>query len=92
MTKKIILEFDASFLKEQKRVPLKGKGRRGRSTYKTVAVNNPKAWEVIMVENSINYNPGQRLNKKQVQLLCRGEGFDVSIGRPGQYRVYNNRC
>ena len=91
MTKKIILEFDASCLKEHKRVPLKGKGRRGRSTYKTVTVNNPKAWEVITVENSSTYTPGQRLNKNQVQTLCKGAGFDVVIGQPGQFRVTNSR-
>jgi len=89
--KKITLEFDESCLKEQKRVPLKGKGRKGMSTYRTVTVNNPKAWEVITVENSINYVPGQRLNKKQVEMLCKGEGFDVAIGQPGQFRQHNSR-
>jgi len=87
--KKITLEFDESFLKEQKRVPAK-KGSRG-YTYKTVEVNNPKAWEVIMVENSSTYTPGQRLNKNQVQTLCKGAGFDVVIGQPGQFRVTNSR-
>ena len=89
--KKITLEFDEGFLKEQKRVPLKGKGRKGMSTYRTVTVNNPKAWEVIMVENSSTYSPGQRLNKKQVQTLCRGAGYDVVIGQPGQFRKHNSR-
>ena len=90
--KKITLEFDESCLKENRRVPLKGKGRRkGMSTYKTVEVKNAKAWEVIMVENSSTYMPGQRLNKKQVQTLCRGAGFDVVIGQPGQFRVHNSR-
>ena len=86
--KKITLEFDASCLKEQKRGPAK----KGRSyTYKTVPVNNPKAWEVITVENSSIYMHGQRLNKKQVQTLCRGAGFDVTIGQPGQFRVTDSR-
>ena len=89
--KKITLEFDEGFLTETKRVPMKGKGRKGMYTHKTVPVNNPKAWEVIMVENSSTYMPGQRLNKKQVQTLCRGAGFDVTIGQPGQFRVTNSR-
>ena len=89
--KKITLEFDESCLKEQKRVPMKGKGRKGMYTHKTVPVNNPKAWEVIMVENSSTYTPGQRLNKKQVQMLCKGVGFDVVIGQPGQFRTTNSR-
>ena len=89
--KKITLEFDESFLKESKRIPMKGKGRKGMYTVKNVTVNNPKAWEVIMVENSSTYMPGQRLNKKQVQTLCRGAGFDVVIGQPGQFRQHNSR-
>lgn len=82
--KKITLEFDEGCTKEQKRVPAK----KGRSyTYKTVTVNNPKAWEIITVENSSTYMPGQRLNKKQVESLCRGASFDVVIGQPGQFRL-----
>ena len=88
MTKKITLEYDESCTKEQKRVPTKG---RARGVYKTVTVKNPKAWEVIMVENSSTYSPGQRLTKQQVQTLCRGHGFDVTIGQPGQFRVTNSR-
>jgi len=86
--KKITLEYDESCTKEQKRVPAKG---RARGVYKTVTVKNPKAWEVIMVENSSTYSPGQRLTKQQVQTLCRGHGFDVTIGQPGQFRVTNSR-
>ena len=89
--KKITLEFDEGFLKETKRGPMKGKGRKGMYSHKTVTVNNPKAWEVITVENSSTYMPGQRLNKKQVQTLCRGAGFDVVIGQPGQFRQHNSR-
>ena len=87
--KKITLEFDNSCLTESKRVYFKGD--KGRYTNKLVPVNNPKAWEVIMVENSSTYTPGQRLTKKQVQTLCRGAGFDVVIGQPGQFRVVNSR-
>lgn len=86
--KKITLEFDQSCLVEQKRVQAKG---RARGVYKTIPVNNPKAWEVITVENTSTYSPGQRLNKKQVQTLCRGAGFNVTIGQPGQFRVTNSR-
>lgn len=88
MAKKIELEYDVSCTTEQKRVPVTGKKR---WTYKNVPVNNPKAWEVITVENSSSYMPGQHLNKKQVQTLCRGAGFDVVIGQPGQFRVTNSR-
>tara|TARA_R110000824_G_scaffold269405_2_gene457951 strand:+ start:1401 stop:1670 length:270 start_codon:yes stop_codon:yes gene_type:complete len=87
--KKITLEFDNSCTIEEKRVPVKGK--KGMYQRKNVPLNNPKAWEVITVENSSTYMPGQRLNKKQVQSLCRGAGFDVVIGQSGQFRQYNSR-
>ena len=89
MTKKITLEFDKSCLTEEKRVPMKGK--KGRYQRKNIPINDPKAWEVITVENSSTYAPGQRLRQKQVQTLCRGAGFDVIIGQPGQFRVFNSR-
>ena len=88
--KKITLEFDESFLSLQKKVRNKKAGGRAYS-YKNVPVNNPKAWEVIMVENSSTYSPGQRLSKQQVQTLCRGRGYDVAIGQPGQFRKTNSR-
>ena len=91
MKKKITLEFDHSCLTEQKRVPAKGKNKKGIFTYKNIPINNAKAWEVIMVENSSTYAPGQRLNKRQVQTLCRSVGFDVVIGQPGQFRQTNSR-
>ena len=86
---KITIEYDDSCTTEQKRVP-NGKGKKS-YTYKTFKVDDPKAWEVITVENSISLVPGYRLNKKQVEALCRNPKYDVQIGMPGQFRVTNSR-
>ena len=88
---KIKIEFDKDALVEQKRVPRKTKGGGKGYTYKSFAVDNPKAWEVITVENTTSYTPGQRLTKKQVQGLCSGAGYHIEIGMPGQFRVTNSR-
>tara|TARA_B100001059_G_C17771613_1_gene548794 strand:- start:1044 stop:1316 length:273 start_codon:yes stop_codon:yes gene_type:complete len=89
MTKKskITIEFDKDALTEQKRVPNGKKSFR----YKTVNIEDPKAWEVITVENSMTFSPGYRLNKKQVEALCKDSKYDVQIGMPGQFRKTNSR-
>ena len=88
---KITIEYDEACLVDQKRVPHKTKGGGKGYTYKTFKVNDPKAWEVITVENTTSYTPGQRLTKKQVQGLCSGAGYHVEIGMPGQFRQHNSR-
>ena len=89
---KITIEYDADCLKEQKRVPNKKPGVSGRGyTYETVEVKNPKCWEVITVENTMTLSPGYKLNKKQVEALCKDSKYDVQIGLPGQFRVTNSR-
>ena len=84
---KIKIEYDVACLKEQKRVPHKTKGGGKGYTYKSIEIKDPKAWEVITVENTTAYTPGQRLTKKQVQGLCSGAGYHIEIGMPGQFRV-----
>ena len=92
MTKsKITIEYDEACRVEQKRVPHKTKGGGRGYTYKTFKADNPKCWEVITVENTISYTPGQRLTEKQVQRLCSGAGYHIEIGMPGQFRVTNSR-
>ena len=88
---KITIEFDRDALVEQKRVPHKTKGGGRGYTYKSVKVNDPKAWEVITVENSMTFSPGYKLNKKQVETLCKDSKYDVQIGMPGQFRKTNSR-
>tara|TARA_R100000458_G_scaffold20377_1_gene18127 strand:+ start:595 stop:879 length:285 start_codon:yes stop_codon:yes gene_type:complete len=88
---KITIEFDRDALVEQKRVPRKTKGGGRSYTYKSVKVNDPKAWEVITVENSMTFSPGYKLNKKQVETLCKDSKYDVQIGMPGQFRKTNSR-
>tara|TARA_Y100001938_G_C7971010_1_gene369327 strand:+ start:499 stop:783 length:285 start_codon:yes stop_codon:yes gene_type:complete len=87
---KITIEYDEACLKEQKRVPLdntkKGRGRPYK--YESFKVKNPKAWEIITVENTVEYTPGHRLDKKQMQQLCRSAKYDVQIGMPGQFRLF----
>ena len=52
-----------------------------------VPVKDPRCWEVITIENSILYMPGQRLTRKQVEALCRADRYEVEIGQSGQFRV-----
>ena len=47
---KITIEYDEACLVEQKRVP--HKSNKKSYSYKTFKVNDPKAWEVITVENT----------------------------------------
>ena len=92
MTKsKITIEYDEACLVEQKRVPRKTKGGGRSYSYKSFKVKDPKCWEVITVENSMTFSPGYRLNRKQVEALCKNSKYDVQIGMPGQFRVTNSR-
>ena len=77
---------------KQVKKDIKNPNRGGRSyEHVTVDVKDPRCWEIITVENTISFTPGQRLTKKQVQGLCSGAGYDVEIGLPGQFRVSNSR-
>ena len=88
----ITIEYDVSMKKksvdQKMKHPKTGRMMRERVM---VDVKDPRCWEVITVENTISYTPGQRLTKKQVQGLCSGAGYDVEIGLPGQFRVTNSR-
>ena len=86
---KITIEYDEACRTEQKRVP--HKSNKKSYSYKSFSVKDPKCWEVITVENTISYTPGQRLTEKQVQRLCSGAGYHIEIGMPGQFRVTNSR-
>jgi len=73
---KINIEYDRYQLTKDIRVKVKGMpGRR----IKKVDVQDPKAWMVCSVENSTDYTPGQYLNKKQVDSLCKANRFHVII-------------
>ena len=73
---KINIEYDRYQLTKDIRVKVKGMpGRR----VKKVDVQDPKAWMVCSVENSTDYTPGQYLNKKQVDSLCKANRFHVII-------------
>ena len=86
----IKIEYDGSM--KQKRVETKsGTGNSRTRTMTKVTVKDPKCWEVITVENSILYMPGERLTKKQVESLCRGNKYEVQIGLPGQFGKSNSR-
>ena len=91
MTEKTIqLEYDGS--RNKKRVDVvKKQGSRQVRTTEMVDVKDPRCWEVITVENSILYMPGQRLNRKQVESLMRGNSFTVQIGQQGQYKTHHSR-
>ena len=86
----IQIEYDESMRK--KRVDeVKGKGSSRTRTMTTVDVKDPRCWEVITLEDTTSWYPGQRLNKKQVEGLCSGAAYNVVIGLPGQFRVTNSR-
>ena len=92
--KKITLEFDHSMTYEEKKsYVVKGGG--GRKTtvarYKKVVVKNPKAWEVITIENSVKYTPGERLDKSAVDRMCSGAMWEVLVGQPGQFKTQHGR-
>jgi hypothetical protein len=73
---KINIEYDWRRLTKDERVKVKGMpGRRIRK----VDVQDPKAWMVCTVENSVEYTPGQYLTKKQVDSLCKQNKFHVII-------------
>ena len=87
----VTIEYDECC--RQKTIQKKGKTRGGGTKIerKTVPVKDPKCWEIITIENSTLYMPGQRLTKKQVEALCRGDSYEVEIGQNGQFRVTNSR-
>ena len=73
---KIMMEYWEDRLKKYVDVKIKGLPGRRR---KEVSVEDPKAWRVVSVENSTEFNPNQFLNKKQVDTLCKGKKFEVTI-------------
>lgn len=85
---KVKIEYDGS--RNKKRVEKKVKAKGSRKGYmveaQMVPVKDPRCWEVITIENSTLYMPGQRLTKKQVEALCRGDRYEVEIGQSGQFR------
>ena len=87
---KVKIEFDGSKMK--KRVDkTKKHGARTTRSVEMVPVKDPKCWEIITIENSLLYSPGQRLTKKQVESLCRSAKYEVEIGGTGQYTAHKSR-
>ena len=86
----IQIEYDGS-MKKKRVEETKGKGSMRTRTMKMVDVKDPRCWEVITLEDTTSWYPGQRLNKKQVANLCSGAAYNVVIGLPGQFRVNNSR-
>ena len=85
---KITIEYNQDMKSERKLVKNK---KTGRPEHKTVQPKNPKCWEVITVEKTTNWVPGQRLTKSQVDTICKLSMYDVQFGLPGQFRVTNSR-
>ena len=88
---KVKIEFDGSRKHKFVEQKVKRPGGRTMTDRVKVPVKDPRCWEVITIENSILYSPGQRLTKKQVESLCRGTLYEVEIGQSGQFRVTNSR-
>jgi len=89
--KKVQIEYDGSMKQERVEETKKGKGNSRVRTMKMVDVKDPKCWEIITIENSILYSPGNRLTKRQVESLCRGNKYEVIIGGPGQFTSHKSR-
>ena len=87
----VTIEYDECCRQKtiQKKVKTRGGGTK--IERKTVPVKDPKCWEVITIENSTLYMPGQRLTKKQVEALCRTDSYKVEIGQPGQFKTNHSR-
>ena len=90
---KIKLEYDGSRTKKRvvKKVKAKGSRRGFIEEAQMVPVKDPRCWEVVTIQDSLLYMPGQRLTKKQVDAICRGGNFEVEIGRPGQFTNNTSR-
>lgn len=88
---KIQIEYDASMKQKQVTNKVKRPGGRTITERQMVPVKDPKCWEIITIENSILYSPGQRLTKKQVESLCRSARYEVVIGGTGQYTAHRSR-
>ena len=84
---KIKIEYDECCKQKQVKKSIKNPNRGGRPfDYVMVDVKDPKCWEVITVENTVEFTPGHRLNKKQMESICRSANYDVEVGMPGQFR------
>ena len=91
--KKVQIEYDGSMKQKQvtKKVKAKGSTKGYMTERQMVPVQDPKCWEIITIENSILYSPGQRLTKKQVESLCHGNKYEVVIGGTGQFTPHRSR-
>ena len=89
---KITIEYDDCMKEKHVQKKVKRSGGNGYILDREVIqVKDPKCWEVITVTNCMTFTPGYRLNKKQVEALCRNPKYDVQIGLPGQFRVTNSK-
>ena len=88
---KVKIEYDGSHSKKSVKKKVKRPGGRTIVDRVMVPVKDPKCWEVITIENSVLYMPGQRLTRKQVEALCRGDRYEVEIGQNGQFKTNHSR-
>ncbi len=88
---KVKIEYDGSRKHKFVEQKVKRPGGRTMTDRVKVAVKDPRCWEVITIENSILYMPGQRLTRKQVEALCRGDRYEVEIGQSGQFKTNHSR-
>lgn len=88
---KVKIEYDGSHSKKSVKKQVKRPGGRTITDRVMVPVKDPKCWEIITIENSVLYSPGQRLTKKQVESLCHSARFEVVIGGTGQFTPQRSR-
>ena len=87
----IQIEYDNTMKKKSVRQKVKRPNGREIVDHVMIDVKDPRCWEIITLEDTTSWYPGQRLTKKQVQSLCNGAAYNVVIGLPGQFRVTNSR-
>ena len=88
---KITIEYDECCKQKQIQKKVKRPNGRFMMQREMVPVKDPRCWEVSTAENTLEFTPGQRLTKKQMESLCRGVNYDVQIGMPGQFRITGSR-
>jgi hypothetical protein len=47
-------------------------------------LNGTREWVVYQVKNTTQFHPGQKLNQQEVDELCQGTKFDVTIVKGGK--------
>jgi len=87
--KKSIIEIEYNKDMKTERKVFKNK-KTGQKEHKTIQLKDPKCWEIITVQDTYKWFPGQRLSETQINFLTKMNNCTVRIGLPGQFRKHGN--